>query len=115
LPLFLCPNDNDHMQKVTRDGVELDICPTCRGVWLDRGELEKLLTVQKSDADEQQRAEARFQREVSDFHRDPDDWRKRHPYDEREKRYKYDDDDDHDGQYGRRKRKRGFDFFDIFD
>jgi len=26
-----------------RKGVEIDYCPTCRGVWLDRGELDKLL------------------------------------------------------------------------
>lgn len=26
-----------------RQGVEIDYCPTCRGVWLDRGELDKLL------------------------------------------------------------------------
>ena len=26
-----------------RQGVELDYCPTCRGVWLDRGELDKLI------------------------------------------------------------------------
>ncbi len=44
MPLLLCPNDNGAMQSVQRSGVEFDICPTCRGVWLDRGELEKLLT-----------------------------------------------------------------------
>jgi Zn-finger nucleic acid-binding protein len=27
----------------TRDGVEIDYCPPCRGVWLDRGELDKIL------------------------------------------------------------------------
>jgi Zn-finger nucleic acid-binding protein len=26
-----------------RQGVEIDYCPTCRGVWLDRGELDKLI------------------------------------------------------------------------
>lgn len=43
MPLLLCPNDNSSMQAVQRSSVEFDICPTCRGVWLDRGELEKLL------------------------------------------------------------------------
>jgi uncharacterized protein len=43
MPLLLCPNDNGPMQTVQRSGVEFDICPTCRGVWLDRGELEKML------------------------------------------------------------------------
>lgn len=43
MPLLLCPNDNSSMQTVDRDGVQFDMCPTCRGVWLDRGELEKLM------------------------------------------------------------------------
>ena len=43
MPLLLCPNDNGAMQTVDRAGVQFDICPTCRGVWLDRGELEKLM------------------------------------------------------------------------
>ncbi len=43
MPLLLCPNDNSSMQSVQRSGVEFDMCPTCRGVWLDRGELEKLM------------------------------------------------------------------------
>lgn len=43
MPLLVCPNCNVGMTNVQRDGVEIDICPQCRGVWLDRGELEKLL------------------------------------------------------------------------
>lgn len=43
MPLILCPNDNSPMQTVDRAGVQFDMCPTCRGVWLDRGELENLM------------------------------------------------------------------------
>ena len=43
MPLLMCPNDNAAMQTLDRDGVQFDMCPTCRGVWLDRGELEKLM------------------------------------------------------------------------
>jgi uncharacterized protein len=43
MPLLLCPNDNSSMQTVDRAGVQFDMCPVCRGVWLDRGELEKLM------------------------------------------------------------------------
>lgn len=32
-----------------RDGVEIDVCPSCRGVWLDRGELEKLMVRAKNE------------------------------------------------------------------
>ncbi len=31
------------MQAVNRTGVEFDMCPQCRGVWLDRGELDKII------------------------------------------------------------------------
>ncbi|MEH6665329.1 MAG: zf-TFIIB domain-containing protein [Brevundimonas sp.] len=43
MPLLMCPNDNAPMQTVERSGVQFDMCPTCRGVWLDRGELENLM------------------------------------------------------------------------
>jgi uncharacterized protein len=48
-----------------RDGVVIDACPSCRGVWLDRGELEKLI--------------ARAARDRDDHHRDDHDDRYRHP------------------------------------
>lgn len=43
MPLLICPNCNEGMQEVRRNEVHIDVCPKCRGVWLDRGELEKLL------------------------------------------------------------------------
>lgn len=108
MPLLLCPNCNTSMQAVNRSGVELDICPGCRGVWLDRGELEKILADERQVRQEDQDDRRRFDREVDDFRRDPDDWRKRHPYDDREKRYAYEGD-------RHRKKKKGFDIFDILD
>jgi Zn-finger nucleic acid-binding protein len=39
-----CPVcDNTRMREVEKDGILIDVCPTCKGVWLDRGELEKLM------------------------------------------------------------------------
>lgn len=39
-----CPTCPDALLVMTeRQGVEIDYCPQCRGVWLDRGELDKLL------------------------------------------------------------------------
>jgi uncharacterized protein len=38
-----CPNDGAVLEMSERDGVEIDYCPDCRGVWLDRGELDKIL------------------------------------------------------------------------
>lgn len=38
-----CPSDGTVLVMSERSGVEIDYCPTCRGVWLDRGELDKIL------------------------------------------------------------------------
>jgi uncharacterized protein len=39
-----CPHCNDvTLVMADRQGVEIDYCPQCRGVWLDRGELDKLI------------------------------------------------------------------------
>ena len=38
-----CPNDSATLVMSERSGVEIDYCPECRGVWLDRGELDKIL------------------------------------------------------------------------
>ena len=49
MPLLMCPNDNSAMQTLDRNGVQFDMCPSCRGVWLDRGELEKLMDSATAD------------------------------------------------------------------
>ena len=38
-----CPVDGETLIVTERAGVEIDYCPTCRGVWLDRGELDKII------------------------------------------------------------------------
>ena len=38
-----CPIDNTELKMSDRQGIEVDYCPTCRGVWLDRGELDKII------------------------------------------------------------------------
>ena len=38
-----CPHDNADLVMADRQGIEIDYCPTCRGVWLDRGELDKII------------------------------------------------------------------------
>jgi hypothetical protein len=38
-----CPIDNAELVMSERQGIEIDYCPTCRGVWLDRGELDKII------------------------------------------------------------------------
>jgi hypothetical protein len=38
-----CPFDGSELQVVNRSGVDIDWCPSCKGVWLERGELDKLI------------------------------------------------------------------------
>jgi uncharacterized protein len=98
MPLLTCPNDGGGMQEINRNGVLIDVCPQCRGVWLDRGELEKLLSYMREDEQGYRSDERRddYKREGykdDDYRRDND---------------RYDDDYKHKG-----KRKRSlFDFFD---
>ncbi|MBC7157283.1 MAG: zf-TFIIB domain-containing protein [Rhodobacteraceae bacterium] len=45
-----CPSDGETLLMTTREGVEIDYCPKCRGVWLDRGELDKIIERSLSEA-----------------------------------------------------------------
>lgn len=83
---LVCPNCSSQMRISNRMGVEIDQCPSCKGVWLDRGELEKLTTIQNKYED--------------------DHFRKYH--------YGRDHDDDDDYYRRRKHKKRGF-LGDIFD
>jgi Zn-finger nucleic acid-binding protein len=71
-----------------RQGVEIDYCPKCRGVWLDRGELDKII----DKAAENETRNSRDSQSDSGYNRD---------YDKRQQQYP--------------KKKRGFmgDFFDF--
>ena len=40
---MLCPVCKVGLAMSDRQGIEIDICPQCRGIWLDRGELDKLI------------------------------------------------------------------------
>jgi uncharacterized protein len=84
-----CPKCNVTLVMAERSGVEIDYCPECRGVWLDRGELDKII-----------------ERSAAGPHRDE----RRHPDDRGDKSYKghYDD-----GHY--KKKKRESFLGDLFD
>ena len=77
-----CPLCNVDLVMSERQGVEIDYCPQCRGVWLDRGELDKII----------ERSAAAYE--------------ERRDYDREHKR-DYDHDRDHDKRYDDyRRRKR---------
>lgn len=40
---MLCPIDQTELVMTERQNVEIDYCPKCRGIWLDRGELDKII------------------------------------------------------------------------
>ena len=54
-----CPNCNTNLAIADRSGVEIDYCPDCRGIWLDRGELDKIIersaTANRNDVGQQHR------------------------------------------------------------
>jgi uncharacterized protein len=101
MPLLMCPNCDASMQTVQRAGVEFDMCARCRGVWLDRGELEKLMALERQETQAVYAEPRPYSR--------PD-----HHHDHRSDSYKRHDDDRRGDAYGHRKKKR-FDLFDIFD
>jgi hypothetical protein len=78
-----CPHCDILLQMTDRQGVEIDYCPRCRGVWLDRGELDRL--IERSSEWETRRSPAAAA-----------------PY------RMHDDDDDRDHSRHGRRRKRGF-------
>lgn len=53
-----CPVCDDvRMKEVQKEDVLIDVCPACKGVWLDRGELEKLLQGVREVRDDYERME----------------------------------------------------------
>ncbi len=44
-----CPNCNVSLVMSERQGIEIDYCPQCRGIWLDRGELDKIIERSKNE------------------------------------------------------------------
>jgi len=89
-----CPVDNATLLITDRSGIEIDYCPECRGVWLDRGELDKL--VQGASGDRGRDDDRRYEQRGNDN-------------DER----RYERRDSHDGS-NRHKKKESF-LGDIFD
>lgn len=44
----MCPVCNVELRLAERQGIEIDYCPKCRGIWLDRGELDKIIDKSQS-------------------------------------------------------------------
>ncbi len=108
---MLCPICQIDLIIAERQGIEIDYCPKCRGVWLDRGELDKLIerTNASFDADMQPSTPLA-----------PDERKRKNEYSDGELPYDYDEHHDKSRRYARndpRRRRTSFlgDIFDIFD
>ncbi len=86
-----------------RQGIELDYCPQCRGVWLDRGELDKI--IERSAAPVAQPPAAWQQPEPQQRIPQQRIAPQNQPYQERRD---YDDDDDDYRHHGKKKKRGGF-------
>lgn len=104
-----CPVDGATLVMTERQGVEIDYCPTCRGIWLDRGELDKILD--RSPAPGAADAAVTLREPAAPARAAPHDVRREE--DRRDsRRHGDDDDDDHRRPY--RKRRESF-LSDLFD
>jgi uncharacterized protein len=83
-----CPVDGTLLTIADRSGIEIDWCPTCRGVWLDRGELDKIIDrtagdlggggrYRDDDDDDRYRGRERYRDDDDRYYRDDDRYRGR--------------------------------------
>jgi Zn-finger nucleic acid-binding protein len=105
MSVLTCPVCQGQMREMNKDGVLIDVCTQCRGVWLDRGELEKL---------------AAFMQPMESYRPTREAPRASYDDDYRERRRDYDDDDDDrryrgDDQRGRYRKSKMSRFLDFFD
>lgn len=101
MPLLICPHCEVGMNEIQRNGVHIDVCPRCRGVWLDGGEMEKLLA-------QVRQYEQEYETELESYRKQyaPAPTHPRNPYDT--------DDDEYPRRHGKKKSKLGR-LFDLFD
>ncbi|MCX6267393.1 MAG: zf-TFIIB domain-containing protein [Bacteroidetes bacterium] len=91
-----CPKCNITLLMTDRQGIEIDYCPQCRGIWLDRGELEKIIELSPARNPAMDQPQGFPPMGYSDYHHD-----------------KHDDHDNHGSQHGYggaygHRRKKGF-------
>ncbi|MEF3301550.1 TFIIB-type zinc ribbon-containing protein [Paenibacillus sp. GYB003] len=99
-----CPVcDGVKMREVEKDNIMIDICPSCKGVWLDRGELDKLMEGVRE-----------VREPFGKWYEDQDKYRQP-SYDDRS--HSYGKHDSHDPRYPKHKKKKNaLDIFgDLFD
>ncbi len=68
-----CPSCEELLVMAERQGVEIDYCPKCRGVWLDKGELDKIIEKSATAESNQQLKQNDKKRNQLDDDDDDDD------------------------------------------
>lgn len=84
-----CPICHVTLQMSERQGIEIDYCPQCRGIWLDRGELDKI--IERSNAEGSMPERRPENREVS--------------YNNEHSDKRYDHNDSHNAGYSKHRKK----------
>ena len=108
---LVCPKCQSHMRTYERSGVTVDQCADCRGIFLDRGELERLVDAEQG----WQRSHSGSRDRDRDYERERE--RERGPSFPMPFGDRYDDDDDDHRRYSQgshKKRKKSF-FDELFD
>jgi hypothetical protein len=110
-----CPVCDAKLREVTKMNVQVDICPDCKGVWLDRGELDKIieLVAQEGSSEAPSRPEARREEYRNDDHRES---RESHDHDDHGKHSDGDQGKGIDPRTGRPRKKESIvtSIFDMF-
>ena len=105
-----CPRCGNDLAEVVKHSVTVDICSSCGGIWLDKGELAKI-------TDQIREAEASLDRELAggrQYARDP--MPPSQPYRQPDNRYEREHGYQHHEEYKHRKKKSRFEnLFDLFD
>ena len=103
---MLCPTCKEVELRISdRQGIEIDYCPQCRGVWLDRGELDKLIERGQQEYSQPQAVQAAAPPPANQ----PRYQEPRYHEPRYEKRRDHDDDDDdYYRRYGKRRKKSGW-------
>jgi len=72
-----CPSCNETLLMSDKKGIEIDYCPNCRGIWLDRGELEKIIERSADHYSKKENYDADYKR--YGYGEYGDDYNKRYP------------------------------------
>ncbi len=94
------------MRERERSGVKIDFCAACKGIWLDRGELDKIIAIELGDDDDGRGIEARNAENARDARRRDDD--DDDDDDRRSGNYRGSDDRERSGEYRKKSKKSSF-------